>query len=154
MPSSREWVSRRRSTTIPVSAISALTGQLLKKWVQGREPSTSNTTGTTLPPTTWSIPEADRQAYTAVYARPGRMRAGWAYFVSFRQAAKDFAELAQLKLAMPVLVIGGEKSLGEVLEQQMKLVALDVTVVILKDTGHWVLEERPKETTDALLKFL
>jgi hypothetical protein len=23
-----------------------------------------------------------------------------------------------------------------------------------KDTGHWVLEERPKETTDALLKFL
>jgi len=82
------------------------------------------------------------------------MRAGWAYFVSFRQAAKDFAELAQLKLAMPVLVIGGEKSLGEVLGQQMKLVASDVTVVILKDTGHWVLEERPRETTDALLKFL
>ena len=103
---------------------------------------------------TRSIPEADRKTYAAAYARPGRMRAGWAYFVSFRQAAKDFAELAELKLAMPVLVIGGEKSLGEVLEQQMKLVALDVTVVILKDTGHWVLEERPKETTDALVKFL
>src|SRR2546426_2693241 len=103
---------------------------------------------------TRSIPEADRKTYAAAYARPGRMRAGWAYFVSFGQAAKDFAELAQLKLAMPVLVIGGEKSLGEVLEQQMKLVALDVTVVILKDTGHWVLEERPKETTDALVKFL
>jgi hypothetical protein len=25
---------------------------------------------------------------------------------------------------------------------------------VLKDTGHWVLEERLKETTDALLKFL
>ena len=25
-----------------------------------------------------SIPEAERQAYTAAYARPGRMRAGWA----------------------------------------------------------------------------
>jgi len=25
---------------------------------------------------------------------------------------------------------------------------------VLKDTGHWVLEERPKETTEALLKFL
>jgi pimeloyl-ACP methyl ester carboxylesterase len=35
-----------------------------------------------------SIPEADRVAYTAAYARPGRMRAGWAYFVSFQQAAK------------------------------------------------------------------
>src|SRR5216117_4054225 len=30
---------------------------------------------------THSIPEADRQAYAADYARPGRMRAGWAYFV-------------------------------------------------------------------------
>jgi len=77
-----------------------------------------------------------------------------AYFVSFQQAAKDFAELSQTKLTMPVLVIGGEKSLGEVLAQQMKLVAPNVSVVVLKDTGHWVMEERPKETMDALVKFL
>ena len=57
-------------------------------------------------------------------------------------------------LTMPVLAIGGEKSLGVVLGEQMMLVASDVTVVVLKDTGHWVLEERPKETTDALVKFL
>src|SRR5438067_9500401 len=103
---------------------------------------------------THSIPEADRVAYAAGYARLGRMRAGWAYFVSFQQAAKDFAELSQTKLTMPVLAIGGEKSLGDALGQQMKLVATDVTVVVLKDTGHWVLEERPKETTEALQKFL
>src|SRR5438128_7973859 len=103
---------------------------------------------------TRSIPEADRKAYTAAYARPGRMHAGWAYFVSFQQAAKDFAQLSQTKLHMPVLTIGGEKSLGEALGQQTKLVATDVTVVVLKDTGHWVLEERPKETTEALQKFL
>ena len=103
---------------------------------------------------TRSIPEADRKEYTTAYARPGRMQAGWAYFVSFQQAAKDFAELVQTKLSMPVLVIGGEKALGVVLGQQMKLVATDVTVVILKDTGHWVMEESPKETTAALVKFL
>ncbi len=103
---------------------------------------------------THSIPEADRVAYTAAYSRPGRMRAGWEYFVSFQKAAKDFAELSQNKLAFPVLVIGGEKANGDVLGQQLKLVATDVTVVVLKNTGHWVLEERPKETTDALLKFL
>src|SRR5229473_3015400 len=103
---------------------------------------------------TRSIPEADRKAYAAAYAQPGRMRAGWAYFVSFQQAANDFAQLAQTKLTMPVLVIGGEKALGEALAQQMKLVASDVTIVILKDTGHWVMEERPKETTAALAKFL
>ena len=101
-----------------------------------------------------SLPDADRKAYTAAYARPGRMHAGWAYFVSFQQAAKDFAKLSQAKLAMPVLTIGGEKSLGDALGQQARLVATDVTVVVLKNTGHWVLEERPKETTEALEKFL
>src|SRR5438309_7149041 len=103
---------------------------------------------------THSIPEADRKAYTAAYSKPGRMKAGWAYFVSFQQAAKDFAQLSQTKLPMPVPTIGGEKSLGEALAEQMKLVATDVTIVVLKDTGHWISEERPKETTDALLKFL
>jgi len=103
---------------------------------------------------TRSIPEADRKAYTEAYARPGRMRAGWAYFASWPQLAKDFAQLSQTKLAMPVLSIGGEKSLGNELAEQMKLVADNVTVVVLKDTGHWILEERPKETTEALVRFL
>ena len=103
---------------------------------------------------TRSLPEADRAAYAAAYARPGRMRAGWAYFVSFQQAAKDFAELSQTKLTMPVLAIGGERANGEVLGQQMKIVATDATMVVLKDCGHWVLEEKPKETTDTLMKFL
>jgi pimeloyl-ACP methyl ester carboxylesterase len=103
---------------------------------------------------THSIPEAARQAYAAAYARPGRMHAGWAYFVSFLQAAKDFAQLSQTKLPMPVLAIGGDKANGVALGQQTKLVATDATVVVLKDTGHWLMEERPKETTDALLKFL
>jgi pimeloyl-ACP methyl ester carboxylesterase len=103
---------------------------------------------------THSIPEADRVAYTAAYARPGRMRAGWEYFVSFQQAAKDFAELSKTKLTMPVLAIGGEKANGTVLGLQMKLVATDAKMVVLKNTGHWVLEENPKETSEALQGFL
>jgi pimeloyl-ACP methyl ester carboxylesterase len=103
---------------------------------------------------THSIPEADRIAYTAAYARPGRMHAGWEYFVSFQQAAKDFAELSHTKLTMPVLAIGGDRANGDVLGEQMKLVATGATMVVLKDCGHWVLEEKPKETTDALMKFL
>jgi len=103
---------------------------------------------------THSIPEADRAAYTAAYAHPGRMRAGWAYFVSFQQAAADFAKLSQNKLTMPVLAIGGGKANGKLLGEQMKLVATGGTMVVLKDCGHWVMEEKPKETTDALIKFL
>ena len=66
-----------------------------------------------------SLPEPDREAYIAAYSRPGRMKAAWAYFVSFQQAAKDFAELAKTKLTMPVLSIGGDKSLGKALGDQV-----------------------------------
>ena len=101
-----------------------------------------------------SIPEADRQAYATAYARPGRMRAGWAYFVSFQQAAADFAQLSRTKLTMPVLTIGGDKANGAALAAQGKLVATNATSVVLANTGHWVMEESPRETTEALLRFL
>ena len=103
---------------------------------------------------THSIPEPDRKAYTEAYSKPGRMRAAWKYFASWPQLAKDFAQLSQVKLTMPVLAIGGEKSLGNELSAQMKLVGDNVEVVVLPNTGHWILEERPKETTEALVKFL
>jgi pimeloyl-ACP methyl ester carboxylesterase len=103
---------------------------------------------------TRSIPEADRAAYTAAYARPGRMRAGWAYFASFPQTAKEFEELSRTKLTMPVLSIGGEKANGAALGEQAKLVGTDVATIVLEGTGHWLMEERPKETMDALMRFL
>jgi pimeloyl-ACP methyl ester carboxylesterase len=101
-----------------------------------------------------SIPEADRKAYLAAYSRPGRMRAAWEYFVAFIQAAKDFEEFSKTKLTMPVLSIGGDKSLGGPLGEQVKLVAADATVIVVKDSGHWIMEEQPKQTMDALIKFL
>jgi pimeloyl-ACP methyl ester carboxylesterase len=103
---------------------------------------------------TKSIPEAQREAYTAAYARPGRMRAGWAYFVSFQKAATDFTEFARTKLPMPVLSIGGEKANGEVLGRQVKCVSSNATAVVIKNSGHWLMEEQPQETMAALLKFL
>src|SRR5881275_2740325 len=130
-------------------------GEYPEKLVQGRERTYFEYFWNVLAADkTHSIPEADRKAYTQAYSKPGRMRAGWAYFVSWVQLAKDFAPLSKTKLRMPVLSIGGEKSLGNELGAQMKLVASNVTVIVLKDTGHWILEERPKETTEALVKFL
>jgi pimeloyl-ACP methyl ester carboxylesterase len=130
-------------------------GEYPEKLVQGRERTYFEYFWNVLAADkTHSIPEADRKAYTAAYAKPGRMRAAWTYFASWPQLAKDFAQLSETKLTMPVLSIGGEKSLGNELAAQMKLVANNVTVIVLPNTGHWILEERPKETTDALTNFL
>jgi Nucleotidyl transferase AbiEii toxin, Type IV TA system len=38
-----------------------------------------------------SLSMADRKAYVASYSRPGRMRAGWAYFAAWPDTANDFA---------------------------------------------------------------
>jgi pimeloyl-ACP methyl ester carboxylesterase len=62
--------------------------------------------------------------------------------------------MSKTKLTMPVLSIGGDRSLGAALGEQMKLAASNVMVVIVKDSGHWILEEQPKQTTDALVNFL
>jgi pimeloyl-ACP methyl ester carboxylesterase len=103
---------------------------------------------------TRSIPEADRRAYTAEYARPGRMAAGFAYFASFPKTATDFAELSKTRLAMPVLSIGGAKANGVALGEQAKLIAPNMKVIVLENAGHWIMEERPQETIDALVAFL
>jgi pimeloyl-ACP methyl ester carboxylesterase len=103
---------------------------------------------------THSLSPADREGYVAAYSRPGRMAAGWAYFDSFPQTAVDFAGLATTKLRMPVLSIGGDKANGAALGTQVRAVAENVTVVVLKNTGHWLMEENPQQTIPALTKFL
>jgi len=55
---------------------------------------------------------------------------------------------------MPVLSIAGEKASAAILGPQMKLVTTTVTEINLKDTGHWLMEERPEETMEALIAFL
>ncbi len=103
---------------------------------------------------THSLPEADRAAYALAYSRPGRMRAAWAYFANFLTTAHDFEALSKTKLPMPLLVIAGEKASAETLSAQGKLVGSNVNVVILKNTGHWLMEENRGETMSALQNFL
>lgn len=101
-----------------------------------------------------SVPEADRAAYASAYARPGRMRAGWSYFVNFPQTARDFAQLTRKKLTMPVLSIGGEKAFGQLLGEQMKLVASNSRAVTVPNSGHWLMEEATSHVIQTLVAFL
>jgi pimeloyl-ACP methyl ester carboxylesterase len=103
---------------------------------------------------THSVPEADRQFYAKEYARPGGMRAGFEYFKAFEQDAKDFEGFAKTPLHMPMLVLSGEKAGGQFLIDQAKMVDTDVEGVIVKDSGHWLMEEQPEQTMSALVAFL
>lgn len=101
-----------------------------------------------------SVPEEDRRLYAKAYARKGGMRAGFENFIAFEQDAKDFAGYGKTKLAMPMLVLSGEKAGGQFLIDQGKLVATNVEGVIVKGSGHWLMEEAPNHVIPKLVQFL
>lgn len=99
--------------------------------------------------------EAARRHYAALYALPGGMRSGFAQFAAFDQDARDNQVfLAQGRLAMPVLAIGGEKSFGTTMAEVMRFAAEDVQAAVIPDSGHWIMEENPRATVAAVGAFL
>jgi pimeloyl-ACP methyl ester carboxylesterase len=98
--------------------------------------------------------EATRNFFTATYAQPGGMRAGFAQFAAFSQDAKDNAIFEQKKLTMPVLAVGGEKSFGPLQAVIMRHVATNVQEAVVPGSGHWLMEESPVYTVNLLRKFL
>jgi pimeloyl-ACP methyl ester carboxylesterase len=101
-----------------------------------------------------SVSEADRQIYAEAYAQPGAMRAGFEVFKAFEQDSKDFASLAAAKLTMPMLVLSGEKAGGQFLIDQGHLVDTNVEGVIIKGSGHWLIDEAPEQVIPKLVEFL
>lgn len=98
--------------------------------------------------------EATRNFFAAAYAQPGGMRAGFAQFTAFSQDAKDNRIFEQVKLTMPVLAVGGEKSFGPLQAVIMRHVATNVREAVVTGSGHWLMEERPAETVVLIRNFL
>ena len=101
-----------------------------------------------------SVPERDRRIYAKAYARPGGMRSGFEYFRTFEQDAKEFALFAQTPLPMPMLVLSGEKASGDFLIEQGRQVATNVEGVVVRGSGHWLMEEAPDQVIPKLVEFL
>ena len=107
------------------------------------------------PPTRRRFSEAAREHYAVLYALPGAMHAGFAQFAAFDQDAIDNkAFLAQGKLTIPVLALGGEKSFGPTMAVVMRAAADNVTEGIVPASGHWIMEENPKATVKLVREFL
>ena len=102
------------------------------------------------------IDEATRRHYAALYARPHAMHDAFEQFGAFNQdAIDDKALLAKGgKLTMPVLALGGEKSLGTGEADTLRFVAANVTMGIVPGSGHWIMDENPTATTALIVNFL
>ncbi len=101
-----------------------------------------------------SVSEADRRFYARAYAQPGAMRAGFEVFKAFEKDAKEFEQLSQTKLTMPMLVLSGEKAGGAFLIEQARLVATNVEGVVIKGSGHWLMDEARDQVVPRLVAFI
>jgi pimeloyl-ACP methyl ester carboxylesterase len=97
--------------------------------------------------------EEEKRMYAQGYSQPGVMRDAFEYFKAFEPTdAADNREFAKTKLPMPLLVIEGEKGMNGVLAIQAALIS-DHVKAIKFSSGHWLMEEKPAETSAALKDF-
>jgi pimeloyl-ACP methyl ester carboxylesterase len=83
------------------------------------------------------------------------MHSAFAQFRSFPKDEQDnLAVIAKGKLTMPVLAIGGAKSFGANEALVMRNAASNVTELVIPDAGHWLMEEAPGATIDAIQSFV
>ena len=99
--------------------------------------------------------EASREHYAKLYAKPGAMHSGFEQFKAFDQDVIDNkAFLAKGPLQMPVLGIGGEKSFGPMMATVAQAAAAHVQEAVVARSGHWLMEENPKDTVKLIEDFL
>ena len=101
------------------------------------------------------IDEAARNHYAELYARRGAMHSAFNQFAAFTQDAIDNKQLADKgKLPMPILALGADHSFGDMQATIMRIVGGDVEGGIIKNSGHWIMEEQPAQTTAMVVKFI
>ena len=100
-----------------------------------------------------SVSEADRQFYAAAYAQPGGMRAGFEVFRAFEQDAKDFAGFAKTKLHDAHAGADRREGVGRVPDRPGPPGRRHVEGVVIKGSGHWLMDEARDQVVPKLLAF-
>jgi len=87
-------------------------------------------------------------------ADPGALHASFAIYRALDATIAQNQQRKTRRLTLPVLGIGGVKSLGDQVADTMKLAADDVQTLVIPGCGHHPPEEAPEETLAALTTFL
>jgi pimeloyl-ACP methyl ester carboxylesterase len=104
------------------------------------------------------LTELDLDHCAAEFAHAG-FRGGLNRYRNMDHDWADLADFAQAKIEMPALFLGGANDLTLALRpdaiEAMKPRVVDLrAAVVIPGAGHWIQQERPAETNDALLSFL
>jgi pimeloyl-ACP methyl ester carboxylesterase len=102
-----------------------------------------------------SIPPYAVKVYVdSLKASPQALRASFEYYRAIDQDIEQNARRKLVKVDIPILAVGGATACGSGVADEMRLVAEDVTELVIPNCGHFVPEEAPNEFTSAVLSFL
>lgn len=96
----------------------------------------------------------DLQIFASALAQPGNTRGGLEWYRAFPTDHRNAQTWKQEKLAVPVLALGGDHNYGPTIVAMLEEFAETVSGGSIVDCAHWLPEERPTETADALVEFL
>ena len=97
--------------------------------------------------------QTERDEFIRAYSVPGATTGAFHWFGEFSNDAVDDVKFMENKLSMPLLAMGSEHFAGSFLTAHSRLVANDVHEIIIKDSGHWVVQEQTAQVQKALLDF-
>jgi pimeloyl-ACP methyl ester carboxylesterase len=100
-----------------------------------------------------AFPIAEVEVYARAFAQPGNTRGGLEWYRAFPVDHANALGWKRNPLTIPVLGLGGEHRWGPRIVAMLEEFAADVSGGSIPACGHWLVEERPAETAEALLKF-
>jgi len=97
---------------------------------------------------------ADIEVYARALAQPGRTTGGLEWYRSFEKDHANALEWKREPLTIPTLALGGDRRWGPDMVAMLSEFSRNVTGGSIARCNHWLPEERPRETAEALLAFL
>lgn len=91
--------------------------------------------------------------FIRAYSVPGATTGAFHWFGNFPQDAIDNREFMKTKLTMPMLAMSGEFSAASYFTDHCKLVANNVTGLVIKGAGHWLVQENTPEVLKGFEDF-
>lgn len=104
-----------------------------------------------------AISDADVGHYAGAYAMLAQLRAGLEFYRRAYPAAEKFNTADCGDIDVPILLAGGDHAMGRLIPRLAESLrehgCSSVTLEVIKDSGHWVVDEQPEIETELIERY-
>ena len=100
-----------------------------------------------------AIPAHVVDVYVRIQRLPDALHGYFSYYRALDDTIAQNDQRARTLLPMPVLAVGGDRSRGPFMEEDVNRIAADARTIVVPDCGHYVPEEAPEALLSAIQSF-